>query len=121
MTRFLVDEDLPRSLARALRGAGMEAEDVRDIGLSGEPDEAVFRHARENGLTLVTADMGFASILLFPPGSHPGLVVSRLPETLSIAVRNRIVVEALSRLAEEEITGNIIIIEPDRIRLRRGR
>jgi hypothetical protein len=29
MARFLVDEDLPRSLAPALRGAGISVEDVR--------------------------------------------------------------------------------------------
>jgi len=30
---FLVDEDLPRSLAGALRAAGHQALDARDVGL----------------------------------------------------------------------------------------
>jgi hypothetical protein len=38
MHRFLVDEDMPRSTARVLRGAGYEAEDVRDVGLRGHSD-----------------------------------------------------------------------------------
>ncbi|WP_334111040.1 DUF5615 family PIN-like protein [Thermodesulfitimonas autotrophica] len=36
--RFLVDEDLPRSTAKALSAAGDEALDVRDVGLRGAKD-----------------------------------------------------------------------------------
>ena len=49
MLRFLVDEDLPRSLARALRGAGHVAADVRDEGLRGEPDRRIFDVAQKLG------------------------------------------------------------------------
>jgi len=41
MTRYLVDEDLPRSLARRLGEAGVDAVDVRDVGLRGASDEQV--------------------------------------------------------------------------------
>jgi len=39
VTRLLVDEALPRSLASHLREAGHEAEYVLDLGLRGQPDE----------------------------------------------------------------------------------
>jgi predicted nuclease of predicted toxin-antitoxin system len=38
VAKFLVDEDLPRSLARELRLAGIDAVDARDAGLRGRPD-----------------------------------------------------------------------------------
>lgn len=38
MPAFLVDEDIPRSLAVSLREAGFQAEDVRDAGLRGHSD-----------------------------------------------------------------------------------
>lgn len=38
MAVFLVDEDLPRSLARLLRAESLDAEDVRDVGLRGKTD-----------------------------------------------------------------------------------
>jgi uncharacterized protein (DUF433 family) len=40
--RFLTDEDVPRSTARALRDAGFDAVDVRDVGLRGKSDALVF-------------------------------------------------------------------------------
>jgi len=45
MARFLIDEALPRSIARELRAAGHEADDVRDIGLRGQRDERIFQEA----------------------------------------------------------------------------
>lgn len=42
MPKFLIDEDLPRSLARGLREHGLEAADVRDLGLRGAPDERIW-------------------------------------------------------------------------------
>jgi len=45
MLRFLVDEDMPRSTAVALRTAGYTADDVRDVGLRGQRDADIFAHA----------------------------------------------------------------------------
>ena len=39
MWRFVVDDDMPRSTAPALRQAGGPAEDVRDVGLAGHEDD----------------------------------------------------------------------------------
>ena len=78
--RFLVDEDLPRSLAVALRSAGHEALDVRDIGLRGHSDQDVFRAAQQRGAVLVSGDRGFANILSHPPGSHAGILIAHFPK-----------------------------------------
>ena len=39
--RFLVDANLPRSLADAARAAGDEATHVRDVGLGDASDDAI--------------------------------------------------------------------------------
>jgi predicted nuclease of predicted toxin-antitoxin system len=44
--RFLVDENLPRSLASELAARGYAAEHVYDIGLGGAKNPAVFAHAQ---------------------------------------------------------------------------
>lgn len=43
MPKILVDEDLPRSTAQLLRSLGVDACDVRDVGLKGTPDAEVFK------------------------------------------------------------------------------
>ena len=121
MARFLVDEDLPRSLVRVLRDAGQEADHVIDRGLRGQPDGSIFDHAMTNEMVLVTGDLGFANVLRFPLGSHHGIVVTRFPNELSTATMNADIVRALGDLSDEEFRGNLVILEPGRVRLRRGR
>jgi predicted nuclease of predicted toxin-antitoxin system len=117
--RFLVDEDLPRSTARALRSAGYETEDLRDVGLRGHTDEQVFAYAQAHSLTLMSADMGFTNPWRFPSRAHAGIVLIRLPNELTTDAMNREILSALATLADESLTGLLIILELGRIRIRR--
>lgn len=119
MPRFLIDADLPRSLARHLRAAGFQAEDVRDVGLRGSPDEDIFAYAVSRALVLLSGDVDFGNILRFPLGSHPGIVVTRFPNEVSTAQLNEAILQAVQSLSEEDLAGNLAIIEPGRIRLRK--
>jgi predicted nuclease of predicted toxin-antitoxin system len=83
MARFLVDEDLPRSLAPFLTAAGLFAEDVRDRGLRGQPDDDVFRDAVAHGFAVLSGDLGFGNLMRFPLATHHGIVVARLSERLA--------------------------------------
>jgi predicted nuclease of predicted toxin-antitoxin system len=117
--RFLVDEDLPRSLARVLRSAGHDALDVRDIGLRGRPDQEVFSAAQDRDAVLVSGDRGFANIITYPPGSHAGIVVAHFPNEIPTNTFNTQILSAVQSLEEMEIRGNLVMIEPGRIRIRR--
>lgn len=119
MARFVIDEDLPRSLARHLRSLGVEADDVRDIGLRGAPDGRVFAAAIGRGAALITGDLGFSNILQFPLGTHAGILVVRLPNEMPTTTLNDLVARALRLLSEDDIFGNLVILEQDRLRLRR--
>ena len=108
MAHFVVDEDLPRSLVRALQDVGLEADHVIECGLRGQPDGSIFDHA-------------VANVLRFPRGSHHGIVVTRFPNGLPTTTMNADIVRVLGDLSDEELRGNLVILEPGRIRLRRGR
>jgi predicted nuclease of predicted toxin-antitoxin system len=120
VAHFLVDEDLPRSTAVALEGAGYQAVDVRDIGLRGHDDQEVFARAQELRAVLVTADRGFANLLAFPPGGHFGILVLRLPNELSTRELNEILVRAVHELGAEDLHGALVVVQQHRVRLRRS-
>lgn len=117
MSRFLIDESLPRAVARALREAGFDAVDARDVGLRGEPDKVVFLRAQQEGRLLVAADLDFANRLRFPPGTHPGIIVLRVPDDWWPSQRADRIVSAVRDVGPERLAGAIAIIEPQRIRL----
>jgi predicted nuclease of predicted toxin-antitoxin system len=118
---FLVDEDMPRSTAAALRQAGHTAWDVRDIGLRGQGDDQVFAEAQARSAILVTADKGFSNVLSYPSGSHAGIVVMRVPNELPTWQVNHELMRALAELSGESLRGTLIIIEAGRTRVRRPR
>jgi predicted nuclease of predicted toxin-antitoxin system len=116
---FLVDEDLPQRLVDALMASGRVATHVRDAGLTSQRDEAVYKYAVANGFTLITADVEFGSVLIFPLGAHHGIVLTRLPNEMPNALAVQRIVAVLSLLAEDDVRGNVIVIDERRTRIRR--
>ena len=114
-----VDEHLPRSLAPYLRSGGVDATDVRDIGLRGATDGMIFSHSQTDRRTIVSGDLGFANVLRFPLGSHFGIVVARYPNEVSPHRLNEALAHALRNVVEADIVGALLIVEPGRIRMLR--
>ena len=71
--KLLFDENLSPKLPRLLRGQFPGSIHVRDCGLKGRTDQAIWEYARVNGFTLVSKDGDFyqRSLLL---GAPPKLV-----------------------------------------------
>jgi predicted nuclease of predicted toxin-antitoxin system len=116
---FVIDEDMPRSTAAALRAVEHATLDVRDVGLRGDGDAEVFAFAQSRGAVLVTADKGFANVLRFAPGSHSGLIVLRVPNELPTQQVNQELLRALLDLRDEDLKGTLVIVEVGRTRIRR--
>lgn len=121
MWRFLIDEDMSRTVAPFLRANGFDAEDVRDVGLRGRPDSDVFAYAQSSGATLISADKGFSNELAFPLGTHNGIIVVRVPNEVSNEYVNTELLRALNALQGDDLSGLIVIVESGRTRIRRPR
>ena len=109
-------ESLPRAVTRALVAAGHDVADVRDVGLRGAPDDAIAERARETSSVVVSGDLDFSNALRFPPGTHPGIVVARLPDTVSPTDMAARIVEAVATLGAA-LHGSITIVEVARVRV----
>jgi len=113
---FKVDEDLPTEIASMLRSGGHDAVTVLDEGLGGAPDARVWNAVQEEHRCLLTADKGFANATKFPPGTHEGIVLLRLPlETRAGYVR--LVERFLSEFSEVTLRGAIVSVSPEAIRV----
>jgi len=66
---LLFDENLAARLVSALADVYPNSVHVGDVGLLGASDLAIWQHARENGLVLVSKDEDFhrLSVLFGPP------------------------------------------------------
>jgi predicted nuclease of predicted toxin-antitoxin system len=76
--KFKTDENLPVEFCELLRTAGHDAESVFEEKLVGEPDEKIIDVCRDEGRCLITLDLDFSDMRIYPPKELNGLVFMRL-------------------------------------------
>lgn len=121
MARFLIDEDLPRGVARSAPARGVDAVHVVDAGLRGAPDPGILAEAVSAGRSVVTADKEFANVIVYPPEKHAGVVLIRIPDEMDPDQRIARIVDVLVVHAADDLAGVIVVVEPNRVRIRTTR
>lgn len=119
LAKFVLDEDIARSTGRFLTDAGHKVIDIRDHNLRGAKDEEIFRFAQAAKAILLTGDIGFGNLTKFPLGCHHGILITRFPNEMPVQEINRQILLALREIKHSDLTGNLAIIEPGKIRIRR--
>ncbi len=112
-----VDENLHDDVAALLRGRGHDALTVHDQGLRGHRDAQIAEVCRREGRALLTLDLDFANIRVYPPADYPGLIVLRLgnqSRTHILGVLPRV----LDLLDHETVSGHLWIVEETQVRIR---
>ena len=115
--KFKLDENLPFQLKDLLTEAGHEAATVLDQGMGGATDSDVLSVCIAEDRVLVTQDIDFADLRLYPPGDHPGIVVFRLTNQARGTVL-RIGERLTDTLVGMSPRGQLWIVEDSRIRVR---
>jgi predicted nuclease of predicted toxin-antitoxin system len=117
--RFLIDADMPRSMADVVRQHGHQALDVRDVGPSLALDADIAAYARAEDFCIVTGDFGFADIRTYPPGDYAGIIVLGLPRNASGKYINSLFAGLLDQMdLLAQLPGRLAIVEAGRVRLR---
>jgi predicted nuclease of predicted toxin-antitoxin system len=114
-----VDEDLPRSAAQLLREYGYDAVSVIDQQMGGWKDPLLWKAVQKEGRFFVTADKGFADIRTYPPGKHAGILLLR-PDEDGIRPILDLLTKTLDSYKLDELTGNVIVVTPRGIRIRKN-
>ncbi len=115
--RFKIDENLPVEIMEMLITGGHDAVSVVAQSLGGADDPEVATICNSENRCLVTLDTDFSDIRVYPPGSHPGIIVFRLAKQDKqsiLAVTSRLLVTLESRALE----GALWIVDEQRIRVR---
>ncbi|MFL6128309.1 MAG: DUF5615 family PIN-like protein [Mycobacteriales bacterium] len=114
---FLIDECLPTDAAAALRSAGHDARHVGELGLCGATDAAVLAAATATQRILLSADTDFGELLATSKDGTPSVVLFRgWPAPTD---RVEVLLANLDQVADDLLTGAVVVIGKDRIRVRR--
>lgn len=118
--RFLIDEDCPLSLSNLLNSKGYDAIHVKTSGLSGTKDPELFRFAQREQRIIISRDLGWANIKNYPPNTHCGLIILRLPfEAIAVEIR-QVLENFINTVDIEEIIGSTVIVDKNKFRIRKS-
>jgi len=117
---LLLDQNIPEEIARWLRGKfpAWRVTHVKDIKLDGRPDPEIFRWAQANRAVVISYDEDFADTRSFPLGTHHGIVRLRVWPT-TVEMTQLAIERLLTQVSESDLHGSLVIIDREKIRLRR--
>jgi predicted nuclease of predicted toxin-antitoxin system len=119
MPKFLLDENVPPAIGVFLQSMNFDVVHSKEFGMLGASDDLIMDLARQEERTLITFDKHFADLLLYPPGTHWGVIRIRIHPPLLVDV-----IEALDHFLKQfdlsKIRGTLIVLENDGFRLRRA-
>ncbi len=117
--KILLDENLSLSLVIELTKLGHKVEHVCDVGLRGTSDVVIAKYAKKQKFILVTKDIEFGSLLLYPEGSHYAVVIVRLPPFYNKNQLTKAITIFFKTIKEKEIVNAITILQVGRYRIRK--
>jgi predicted nuclease of predicted toxin-antitoxin system len=116
--KIKTDENIGTTGVKLLRAHGHDVATIREQGLGGSSDNEVFRACVEERRVLITLDRDFGHVLRFPPERSAGVVVLELGEPASLVLLHARLRDFLSLSTERDVTGELWIVEPGRVRVR---
>jgi predicted nuclease of predicted toxin-antitoxin system len=117
--KFLVDMMLSTRVAEGLRIAEHDAVHAREYGLQRALDEEILARAAREQRTLISADMDFGFLLASRHLPSPSVVLLRRLASHRAEFVVALLLANLPQLAEALEQGSLVVLEENRIRVRR--
>ena len=116
--KFLIDNALSPIVARELALLGHDAVHVRDLGMQDASDDAIFDRAAAEDRVVVSADTDFGTLLAARKQTRPSVILFRHGSQHRPDDQAELLTANLPQLKPALRAGSIIVIAPDRIRIR---
>ena len=115
--KLLLDMGLAPRTASFLRTAGHDAVHLTEENLQRLSDDRIVEKGAAEGRVIITFDLDFSAIVALQRLAQPSIVLFRLEEFTTDRI-NSILLELLTVHQKALESGAIIVVEPDRIRVR---
>ncbi len=115
--KLLLDQGLPRSTAKLLSDAGVDAVHVGEIGYAAASDDLILQLGRNGGYVIATLDADFHASLALSGATEPSVIRIRI-EGLKAVGAAELLKAVLRRCAQDLERGAAVTVQERRIRVR---
>ena|SRR3989344_8943942 len=116
--KFILDANIPYSTKQIFPKSD-KVFHVRDIGLAEANDYEIIKRALKEGAVLVTRDLDFANIILYPVDTHCGVIAIRVPSYFTAPEINKVLKSFFATVDKKTLAGALTIVEPGQYRIRK--
>lgn len=116
MLKIFADECIPSDVISALRCQNFDVLTVKEAGLTGTDDDAIFDFALENKRVLLTLDRGFGDIFHFKIAKSAGVIIILINQ-MSHQEIVHILLGFLSIAENRDLKSKLVIIGKTKIRI----
>lgn len=116
--KFLADECTGLPTINLLRELGFSVVTAKEVKLNGKADFEILKWAIKKQRILVTEDVDFGNILLYPLKLHHGIILLRFRHRLEGEIHT-ILSNLLKKLKPKDFKQTLVIVDADKYRLRK--
>ena len=116
--KFMADECVGLPTISLLRKLGFSVVTVREANLGGKPDFELLKWAIKEERILITEDVDFGNIVLYPPKFHHGIILLRFRHRLESEIHS-VLLKLLKELKPKDVKETLVIVDADKYRLRK--
>jgi predicted nuclease of predicted toxin-antitoxin system len=117
--KFLIDNALSPVISEILKEHGFDSVHVRDYNMQDSDDKSIFFRAKNEDRIIISADTDFGTLLALWNYSKPSVILFRRLLTRDPIKQAEILLSNFSQIQNDLENGSVIIIEQNRIRIRR--
>lgn len=119
--KLLIDECILGKTTKLLKKEGFLIVTIQELGKSSASNGTVINIANKENAVIITNDLDFGNLILYPLGSHPGIIVlrPRLDTAEAINDVHKVLMRLLNDLKPADIEKSLIIVDRNKYRIRK--
>ncbi|MEK7400655.1 MAG: DUF5615 family PIN-like protein [Candidatus Poribacteria bacterium] len=117
--KLFSDACIYKATEKAIVDWGYDLETARNVGLADAGNGNILTYSISTGRILLTRDMHFSNILLYPLDSHVGIIVLKI-QPIWINEIHALLKSFLSTTSQDEMLQTLVIIDRSKWRLRKA-
>lgn len=117
--KFFLDVNIPYSTLEVFKELKFECVHARDVELSRAGDTEIMKYAIKTNSVLVTKDLEFANISVFPIKPHHGVIVMKLPPFFKASQFANVLRDFLNSIDVKELKKSLAIVKVGTYRIRK--